>query len=461
MSSNLLHNQKQERWAVVGGGILGMTLALRLAQAGKSVTLFESSEEAGGLASAWRIGDIVWDRHYHVTLLSDSRTRNLLREIGLEHLMKWVETKTGFYTDGRLYSMSNTLEFLKFPPLGLIDKLRLGATIFYASRIRDWKRLEKVRVEDWLRKLSGKKTFERIWLPLLRSKLGDSYKRTSAAFIWATIARMYAARRSGLKKEMFGYMPGGYATTLDALSQKLISAGVNIRLATRVNSIRNESGSVLVQTKSGREEFDRAVLTVPANLAASICPDLSTEELSKLEGIEYQGIVCASLLLKNPLAEFYVTNITDSWVPFTAVIEMSALADRSEFSGRSLVYLPKYVSSTDPIFSLTDQEIKERFISALKVMYKDFDQSDVLGFRVSRVRQVFPIASLDYSTRLPEVKTSIPGVYILNSAHIVNGTLNVNETIQVAENGLATLLEESDKVEAGRVAEHQHQVRVA
>ena len=49
---------------------------------------------------------------------------------------KWffgVETKTGFYTDGKLYSMSNSLEFLRFPPLGLLSKLRLGATIFGQS----------------------------------------------------------------------------------------------------------------------------------------------------------------------------------------------------------------------------------------------------------------------------------------------------------------------------------------
>ena len=37
----------------------------------------------------------------------------------------------------------------------------------------------------------------------------------AASFIWATIQRLYAARRSGLKKEMFGYVPGGYAHVLD------------------------------------------------------------------------------------------------------------------------------------------------------------------------------------------------------------------------------------------------------
>ncbi|MEO8399204.1 MAG: hypothetical protein ABI550_05230, partial [Ignavibacteriaceae bacterium] len=43
---------------------------------------------------------------------------------------------------------------------------------------------------------------------------------------------------------------------------------------------------------------------------------------------------------------------------------------------------------------------------------------------------------IDYSNNLPPVTTSVKGIHILNSSHIVNGTLNVNETIQLAENFL-------------------------
>ena len=151
-----------QSWAILGGGILGMTLALRLAQQGQKVTLYESAPELGGLASAWQIGDVTWDRHYHVTLLSDSHNRSLLRELGLEQELEWVETRTGFYTGGRMVSMSNSLEFLKFPPIGLIDKFRLGLTILHASRIEDWKALEEIPVEAWLRKWSGNNTTEKI-----------------------------------------------------------------------------------------------------------------------------------------------------------------------------------------------------------------------------------------------------------------------------------------------------------
>ena len=92
------------KFAIAGGGMLGLTLAMRMAKQGHNVTLIEAAPSLGGLASVWELGDIVFDKHYHVTLLSDSRLRNLVEEIGLKDDMTWVETKTGFYTNDQLYS---------------------------------------------------------------------------------------------------------------------------------------------------------------------------------------------------------------------------------------------------------------------------------------------------------------------------------------------------------------------
>jgi len=431
-----------QRWAIVGGGILGMTLALRLAQRGLSVSLIERSEQLGGLASAWRLGDVTWDRHYHVTLLSDRYTRSLLDELGLEHDMRWVPARTGFYTDGRLHSMSSALEYLLFPPLGPISKVRLAATILHASRLTDWRQLEKIPVEDWLRAWSGNRTFEKIWLPLLRAKLGEAYTRTSAAFIWATIQRMYAARRAGLKQELFGYLPGGYARTLDAVRRRLEEAGVHLFLGMTVAAVRKEqTGEICVELASGtRIRFDRVVMTVPAPIAARLCPGISDHEQTLLEQVEYQGIVCASLLLKKPLADYYITNVTDARFPFTAVIEMSALVDREQFGGNALVYLPRYLASDDPGFNLPDHEWGERAVEALSAMYPAFDPQDVLVFQVSRERHVCALPTLGASERVPQVRCSLPGIFFVNSSQIVNATLNVNETVRLAEESVDPLL---------------------
>jgi len=468
--------------AIVGSGFLGLTLALRLAERGDNVTLFESANEIGGLASAWEIGDVTWDKHYHVTLASDANTRKIVEELGLGDEFNWVETKTGFYTDGELVSMSDTMEFLKFPPLGIISKLRLGATIFFASRVKDWKALEKVSVESWLTRLSGRRTFEKIWKPLLKAKLGEAYKDVSAAFIWSTIQRMYAARNSGLKKEMFGYVRGGYARVLERFGEVLIEKGVEIRLNSKVDEIEKLSSCKLqVHTASTRRRndkkgrlypqkakyarvapavavagfsggflsepalpayrrmqgetntFDKVILTCPSNVAAKMAPQLSATEKKGLENIRYQGIVCASVLMKCSLSKYYVTNITDE-APFTGVIEMSALVDKKEFDRNALIYLPKYVAPDDELFDKSDEDIERIFLSGLEKMYTHFRRKDVVAFKVSRVKQVFPLPVLNYSESLPPAKTSIDGLFVVNSSHIVNGTLNVNETVLLAEN---------------------------
>ncbi|HMT07811.1 MAG TPA: NAD(P)/FAD-dependent oxidoreductase [Pyrinomonadaceae bacterium] len=475
-------NRSSQNIAIIGSGFLGLTLALRMSERGDNVTVYESASEIGGLAAAWQIGGVTWDKHYHVTLASDANTRKIVEELGLGDEFNWVETKTGFYTDGELYSMSNTAEFLKFPPLDLISKLRLGSTIFRASKIKDWKSLEQISVEEWLTKLSGKRTFDKIWRPLLMAKLGEAYRETSAAFIWATIQRMYAARNSGMKKEMFGYVRGGYARVLERFGEVLAERGVEIRLNSKVEMIEDlPSGQLVVRTQQTRRRndakahqypqrtkyaavstqyavatgfsagflaepalpsnrriqsmentFDKVILTCPSNIAARMLPQIEKAERQKLESIKYQGIICASVLMKCSLSPYYVTNITDE-APFTGVIEMSALVDKRELGRNALVYLPKYVAPADELFNKSDEEIERISLDGLAKMYPHFRRKDVLAFKVSRVRQVFPLPVLGYSESVPDSKTSVEGVYIVNSSHIVNGTLNVNETVALAE----------------------------
>lgn len=421
--------------AVIGGGILGMRSAELLAERGFRPTILERSSSVGGLASPLQIGPYRWDRFYHVVLLSDLRLRRLLDRLGLSDQVRWGTTRTGFFTEGRLHSMSNAIEFLRFPPLSLVGKIRLASTILYASRLRDWQRLEEVPVTEWLTRLSGRRVFEQIWLPLLKSKLGDNYQLASAAFIWTTIQRMYAARRSGLKTEMFGYVDGGYESVLTRYAEHLKAMGVSIECGAGVAEVRSSNDGAMVCLEDGSpRSFDAAVLTVPAPVITAICPQLRTTERERLEGIVYQGIVCASLLLRRPLANFYVTNITDDWVPFTGVIEMTALVDPNAFCGHSLVYLPRYLAQEDPFWQCSDSDVRREFVTALDRMYPSFRPEDVLACEISRARYVLALPTLRYSQRwLPPVVTSLPNVFILNSSQIAAGTLNVNETLGVVE----------------------------
>ena len=338
--------------------------------------------------------------------------------------------------------MSNAVEFLRFPPLGLLSKLRLAATIMRASRVKDWRALERVPVADWLTKWSGRRTFDAIWRPLLRAKLGDAYEQASAAFIWAIIARMYAARRSGLKTEVFGHVRGGYGRVVARFAEVLTAAGVDIRTGAAVDSVTADpAGGVCVRLRDGAEcGFDRVIVTAPAPLVPTLIPGLTAAEADRFLAVRYMGVVCASVLLDKPLAGFYVTNITDSGIPFTAVVEMTALVDPAEFGGRHLVYLPKYAAPGDPIFDESDDAIRGRFPDALGRMHPGFDPAGVLAFEVARARNVFAVSTLNYSDTVPPMATSVAGVHVVTAAQIVNGTLNVNETLTLADRGAAAVL---------------------
>lgn len=430
------------RWGIVGGGMLGMELARRLRKEGGDVTVFEAAPEPGGLAMTWDIAGTRWDKHYHVILPTDARLTDLLDEIGIGSDVVWEKSSTGLFAGDTLYSVSSTAEFLRLPSLRLIDKFRLGVTMLYASRVDNWERLEKISAEKWLSRWSGQRTYHEFWRPLLRSKLGGNSDKASAAFIWAIMKRLYRARTSGAKVEKLGFARGGYAQILDALVAALTGAGIELVTNARVEMIKSsDTGLVTITLADGSQhEFEKVVVTTAAPYIPQMIDGLSSTERKRLDGIVYQGIVCASLVLDRPLGGFYVTNITDDGFPFTGVIEMTALTGTEMFGGKHLVFLPRYTTADDEAWDWTDEEAIHRFVAGLQRMHPDLNTENVLESKVSRVRNVLAVSTINHSRAIPPVWTTVPNVAIVSSAQILHGTLNVDETLGVIESALPQLI---------------------
>jgi protoporphyrinogen oxidase len=232
---------------------------------------------------------------------------------------------------------------------------------------------------------------------------------------------------------MFGYVSGGYARVFERLGAALTAEGVKLMLGAPVRRIRRDGQYLAVDTDIGTERFESVVITTNAHLAADLCPELAPDEAARMRSVRYMGIVCASLVLRRPLAPYYLTYITDPDTPFTAVVEMTAFVDPAEVAGHNLVYLPKYVAPDDPLFDASDEEIRANFLPYLRRMYPTVTDDDVLGFRVSRVRRVFAVPTLGYSGRMPSMATSMPGLHLAGSAQLPFATLNVNDTLGLVE----------------------------
>lgn len=417
--------------AIVGGGMMGLALAQRLSQQGHKVTVFESNKQLGGLTTHHDYGAFVWDRFYHVILPSDTELINFIKEIGLGDKLRWRKTLTGCYINRRLYSISNTIEFFSFPPLSLIGKIRLAFTLLYGSRIQNWRRLETISVEDWLLKISGKNAYEKLWQPLLLAKLGESYKRVSAVFIWSYIKRLFSARDSSSHKEQLGYVEGGYKTVFDRLSQLICAAGGEIRTGVAVEYIAPDpQRGMWIEHSGSKEHFDKVIFTGPTNILQRI----AAKDLVKVTGdraaVEYLGVICMALVTRKPLVPYYIVNIADRQIPFTGIIGTSNLVSLKQTAGLHLTYLPKYVMSDDPLLQQTDEELRKLFFRGLRLIFPQLKNDDVVAAHINRATKMQPLQVLNYSSLVPKAVTESNDFFVLNTSQFVSDTLNNNTVVK-------------------------------
>jgi len=420
------------RIGVVGAGLMGLALAHRLARKGNEVTVIERDRQLGGLTTYHDFGGFFWDRFYHVILPTDRHLIEFARELGLGDQLRWRTTRTGFFVDRTFSSLDNAWDFLKFPPLSLWSKFRLGLTLLYASRIDDWRRLERVSVEDWLVRVSGRATYEKLWRPLLLAKLGENYRRVSAVFIWSYIKRMFSAREGSARKEQLGHVSGGYKAVFEALAQSIQEAGGEIRTQVGVERIEADGDRIRISTDAGATAFDKVVFTGPV----SVLRNVASSELVAVSGgsdVEYLGVICMVLVTRRPLMPYYILNIADDEIPFTGVIGMSTIVDTRETAGRYITYIPKYLLSTDEALRVPDDAVRESFMAGIRRLFPDFDLDDIESVHINRAIKVQPLQVLNYSELVPETSTRNSNFFVLNTAQFVNSTLNNNSVIEAVE----------------------------
>ena len=450
---NMNSRVSEKRVAIIGGGMTGLSCALELAKRSDcKITIFEKDDVLGGLSSAYCWEDVCWDRFYHVVLSTDGPLQEFLADVGVADELFWRETKTGFFGDGKLVSFSSTWDFIKFPFLSPWSKFRLGLGILRSSKISDPEKLDKIFVRQWLTTMFGRRLYESLWEPLLRSKLGAARERTSAAFIWATINRLFGARESGAQKEKMGHVHGGYRTILAAAEKTLKAQGVEICAGAQVVEVGlSDTGKVtLSYQQSGatvEAVYDEVVFTTPCptiltmlrkdiekNIEPNVEKDIEQapeEYWDNLSAVEYLSIACVFLVLKKPLSPYYVTNLLDKRLPFTGVIEATNIVRPEDVGGKHIVYLPKYMPAEDPVQGWSDEKILEEFVGGLKYMYPNLTEEDILHRRVFRERYVQPLQEVNYLQRLGGFQSPIPHVYVVNTSMIYNSTLNNNAAVNL------------------------------
>ena len=429
--------------AVIGGGISGLASALRLAERGMAVTLFEGESYLGGLGTTFPYQGGHLERFYHCMLPEDHALLGFIRDVGLNDDLLWRGTDMGFMYQHKLHPLNTPMDLLRFSPLPFLDRLRMGLMGMEARRNGLDPRLDHQPVDEWILGLVGQRTFDRVWKPLLMAKIGDGYRGIPA--LWLS-SRM--AREKSTKREMKGCLKRGYRSLIDAFEARLRERGASLRMETRVEAIERDGERMALRLPGGtRESFDLVVSTSPLVQFQAMTRALALPpKLADLK-LDYQGVVCAVFLLREPLSRYYWMPLVDSQATAQGIIEMSNLVPLERSNGLYVTYMINYCHRTSELFRKPDDEVFAMYRRDLEQLFPKAGRTVVDQF-VFRAPFVEPIWPLGYQDLCPP-SSVIPGrLYLSTTAQVYPRVNSWNSCCEVVEGMMPRLFEETAALSA-------------
>jgi protoporphyrinogen oxidase len=436
------------RVGIIGGGAAGLAAAYELTKQGHYAEVFEQAPFLGGQASTFPVGGSQLERGYHHLFVSDTDIVDLIHEIGLGHRMAWLESKVGLYNSGKIWRFSTPLDLLRFTPLSMIQRLRVGFWTFVMQKTKDWRKFESVTARDWIISHMGQEAYQVIWEPLLRGKFGEYYEQISMTWLWGKIYLRVASRGNSLQKERLGYPMGSFGEVFDTLTQRIEQQGGNVHIQAGVEQITVEDGAatgVRVRIGDGEaqpKEYDAVITTTPSYILPRLVPTLPPDYLELLTTTNYLSAVLIILVLDRPLSNMYWLNIADRELPFVGVIEHTNMIDKSLYGDNHIVYVTNYLSRQSDLYQMPQEELLATYIPHLKKINPDFDRSWIIEDHYHKVDGAQPIIGLNYSQQIPNHRTPIKNLYLANTTQIYPEDRGTNYSVRMGRQVARMVMED-------------------
>ncbi len=440
------------RVAVLGGGAAGLTAAQELLRLGHQVLLFERSDHLGGQLRTVTIEGTPLECFYHHIFTNDTIIAGLIDELGLGEKLRWVPSRVGFFTDGKVWDFVTPADLLRFQPLPLVDRVRLGLAGVYLQRQADWRAFEGYTAEAWLKRWAGENAYRVVWEPLLYGKFGDAASSIGMAWFQWKIRLRFGSRR-GVATEYLGYLEGSFGQVWDTLAKRIAEMDGHVYTSAQVNRVRISDGrasgvevpfaetaavSGAIASGLARQEADAvffpadAVIgAVPSPVLLRLAPELPDSYSQLLRGNRYQAVMCMILVLKRPLTGIYWLNITDRQMPFVAVIEHTNLMRPEDYGGKHVVYLSNYISREAPLYQASDEAVFSSYLPHLSRINPAFKPEWIEDWRLFREDAAQPIITTHYSRKIPPLATPITGLYMANNTQVYPEDRGQNYSVRI------------------------------
>ncbi|MBC8330610.1 MAG: NAD(P)/FAD-dependent oxidoreductase [Anaerolineae bacterium] len=412
----------------------GMSAAYDLVSAGHSVTIYEASEKVGGLASGFKEPHWDWsvEKFYHHWFASDAHMLGLSEELGLSAKVLFPRPYTVLLHNEKWYPFDSMLQALLFPGLGWgLDKIRFGLVGVYLRLTKNWRALEKITAHEWIQKWAGKHVYEKMWEPLLIGKFGPHYKDVPMAWFWA---RLHA------RTTRLGTYVGGFQAFSDDFAEILRGLGVEICVNTSVHQIRQGDENSLIceidgqPTTDERPVFDKVLSTTSPALMARLAPDLPEKYLRGLLNLKSMGAVVLTLSLKHQLSEegyYWFSLPKDAGYPFLALVEHTNYVLAEHFGGEHIIYCGDYLETDHPYFELTQDQLLELYLPALRRFNPRFESDWVIKSWLHRTKYAQPVPEINHSRNIPPIETPISGLYFASMSQVYPWDRGTNFAVEI------------------------------
>ncbi len=424
-------NNRTPHVAIIGGGFCGLAAGYELSKRGVRVTILERDEEIGGLAGSFEVNGVRLEKFYHHWFTNDKHVMGLIEELDTLDQVILRPTRTGMYYASNFFKLSSPLDVLRFRPLPIVDRFRLGLLAIRARRVNDWRKLENLTAEEWLRRMGGAKVYNIVWEPLLRGKFGEYASQISAVWFWNKLKLRGGSRGKG-GEEQLAYYKGGFAALADQIATHITSAGGQIHTGTPVDKLTVKDNKVIaLNVVDDCIEADAVIATPALPILADLMKGhVSAEYLASLQRIKYLANICLVLELDRSLSDTYWLNVNDPDFPFVGVIEHTNFEPNSTYGGTNIAYLSKYLSESEVLFKKRDDELLEYTLPYLKRMFPAFEENWVQNYYVWRALYSQPVVERLFSRLIPARETPLSNFHIATMAQVYPEDRGTNYAIR-------------------------------
>ena len=415
--------------AIIGAGVAGLAAAYDLAHAGHRITVYEAAPVAGGLASGFRDARWQWplERFYHHIFQTDAAIIGLANRIGFGDKLFFKRPVTAQWWRGQGYSIAGAREVLAFPGLSFPDRVRFGAvTAFLKYGPGDWHALERTTAVEWARRWYGPRVYEVIWRPLLEGKFGPYAGEANMAWLWARLkARSF----------QLGYFAGGFQGFADALLAAARARGINVRLAAPVDRLEPCDDGWKLIAGGGEACFDQVLVTGEPRMLSRLAPQLPSSYVGELANLRSIGAVVLTLALKQQLMPkvYWLQGMHKGEFPFLALVEHTNFIDPKHYGGDRLVYCGDYLPPEHEYFSLSKEQLLERFLPALAKVNPAFTPDWVRDTWLHRAPYAQPIVGPNHSRNIPPIPTPLPGLFWASMSQVYPWDRGTNFAVELGQ----------------------------